>query len=187
MNYFRNALGHFRTITRHKAEVLRGCFRIGLYRQGLLHDLSKYGWEEFRAGVLYYQGTRSPNSVERLRTGVSPAWLHHKGRNKHHYEYWCDYKLDDPRQLIGCRMPYRYVAEMFCDRVAASKIYRGAQYTDASPWEYFQNTKDSPLIHPITNREISELLRMLREEGEDRTFAYLQEEVKRRRRERDFF
>ena len=36
-----NAVGHFRTITKHKMMVMENCFQVGLYRQGLLHDLSK--------------------------------------------------------------------------------------------------------------------------------------------------
>ena len=85
---------HFKTITRHKIYVMKGCFRVGLYRQGLLHDLSKYSPTEFLVGCKYYQGgSRSPNNGEREATGVSLAWLHHKGRNKHHFEYWIDYGL----------------------------------------------------------------------------------------------
>ena len=70
---------HFCTITHHKILVMKGCFRVGLYRQGLMHDLSKYGWTEFRVGAKYYQGTRSPNNAEREKLGYSSAWLHHKG------------------------------------------------------------------------------------------------------------
>ena len=187
MNYLRNAWGHFKTISHHKALVLKYCFRIGLYKQGILHDLSKYSWTEFKTGVKYFKGTRSPNTVERLTTGVSPAWLHHKGRNKHHYEYWCDYNLQNKNQLVGCRMPYRYVAEMFCDRVAAAKVYKGMDYNDACPWEYYEPSRDSSLIHPDTRKEIEELLWMLKTEGEERTFCYLREEVKRRKREKDFY
>ena len=87
------AIRHFQTITKHKIYVMRECFRVGLYRQGLLHDLSKYSWTEFRIGCRYYQGTRSPNNAEREEKGYSSAWLHHKGRNKHHYEYWIDYSM----------------------------------------------------------------------------------------------
>ena len=76
-----NWRGHFTTITTHKLRVMKYCFRVGLYRQGLLHDLSKYGPTEFLVGVKYYQGNRSPNEVERLDKGYSAAWLHHKGRN----------------------------------------------------------------------------------------------------------
>ena len=77
---------HFCTITNHKILVMKNCFRVGLYRQGLLHDMSKYMPSEFLVGCRYYQGTRSPNNAEREKTGCSTAWLHHKGRNKHHYE-----------------------------------------------------------------------------------------------------
>ena len=96
---------HFCTITHHKILVMKGCFRVGLYRQGLMHDLSKYGWTELRVGAKYYQGTRSPNTAEREKLGYSTAWLHHKGRNKHHYEYWIDYGLGEQKGLIGMCMP----------------------------------------------------------------------------------
>ena len=85
------ALEHLRTINHHKKLVMEGCFKIGLYRQGLLHDLSKYTPTEFLVGCKYYQGNMSPNNAEREEVGYSSAWLHHKGRNKHHMEYWIDY------------------------------------------------------------------------------------------------
>ena len=47
------ALAHFHTITKHKILVMKECFRVGLYRQGLLHDLSKYSPTEFRVGCKY--------------------------------------------------------------------------------------------------------------------------------------
>jgi len=116
-----NALRHFGTITKHKLLVMKACFQVGLYRQGLLHDLSKYGWTEFRVGCRYYQGTRSPNNAEREEKGYSSAWLHHKGRNKHHYEYWIDYGTHGA-VLEGMKMPVNYVVEMFLDRIAARYI-----------------------------------------------------------------
>ena len=85
------AWDHFCTITHHRHLVRHYCFMAGLYWQGLTHDLSKYTWPEFRVGAKYYQGTRSPNNAEREAIGYSTAWLHHKGRNKHHLEYWIDY------------------------------------------------------------------------------------------------
>ena len=75
---------HFKTITHHRLLVMLGCFRVGLYRQGLTHDLSKYSPAEFWQGAKYYQGTRSPNTAEREENGYSLAWMHHKGRNRHH-------------------------------------------------------------------------------------------------------
>ena len=91
---------HFKTITRHKLLVMKYCFRIGLYKQGLLHDLSKYSPTEFLVGCKYYQGTRSPNNAEREDIGVSTSWLHHKGRNKHHFEHWVDYSVNDGEHVI---------------------------------------------------------------------------------------
>ena len=85
--------GHRRTVVKHRYLVTAGCFRVGLYRQGLLHDLSKFSPTEFMVGARYWQGNRSPNNAEREDIGYSTAWLHHKGRNRHHFEYWVDYNL----------------------------------------------------------------------------------------------
>jgi len=71
-----------------------------MYKQGLLHDLSKYSPVEFLVGCKYYQGTRSPNNAEREDIGVSTSWLHHKGRNKHHFEHWVDYSVNDGEHVI---------------------------------------------------------------------------------------
>lgn len=86
-------MGHLKTVSRHRYLVMKGCFRVGLYRQGLLHDLSKFSPTEFMVGARYWQGTRSPNNAEREEKGYSASWLHHKGRNRHHFEYWVDYNL----------------------------------------------------------------------------------------------
>ncbi len=168
-------IAHFKTITRHRHLVCRYCFRIGLYRQGLTHDLSKYSPAEFLTGAKYYQGNRSPNDAERKATGVSLAWLHHKGRNRHHLEYWVDYVIhpDGSVGYGGIRMPLRYVAEMFCDRIAASRVYLGDRYTDAAPYEYFHDSKGVIMIHPETGAELEKMLLVLRDEGEEAAFRYV--------------
>ena len=167
------AFAHFCTITKHKKLVLKECFRVGLYKQGLLHDMSKYSWTEFRVGCRYYQGTRSPNNAEREEKGYSSAWLHHKGRNKHHYEYWIDYSIVPGEGIVGQKMPVKYVYEMFMDRIAASKIYEGKSYTQHSPLEYYEKGKDSYMIHPETRALLEYMLHMLDEKGEEFTFAYM--------------
>lgn len=169
--------GHFRTITRHRHQVIRHCFKAGIGFQGLFHDLSKYSPSEFWAGAKYYQGTRSPNEVERELFGYSPAWLHHKGRNRHHFEYWNDY--NPATKMVGpVKMPLRYVAEMLCDRVAASKIYQGENYTPAHPLDYFERGKPRRVIHPETSDLLEGWLTMLRDKGEDVTFARVREMIK---------
>ncbi len=178
---FRKAqpVAHLKTITVHRHLVCRYCFRLGLYRQGLLHDLSKYSPSEFLAGARYYQGDRSPNDAERIETGVSQAWLHHKGRNRHHFEYWVDYvRLPDGRiDFKGHKMPIRYVAEMFCDRIAACIVYQKEEYTDASPYEYYERGRKHLLLHPRTRKLLERMLRMLKERGEEETFRYIRRHI----------
>ena len=145
------AIQHFKTITHHKLLVMKGCFAVGLYRQGICHDLSKYSWTEFKVGAKYYQGNRSPNAAEREALGYSTAWIHHKGRNKHHYEYWMDYSARAFENGIApAPMPKKYVAEMLMDRIAASKIYRGDAYTDRDSLDYYLYAKEAAMIHPET-------------------------------------
>ena len=177
--YLSNAYNHLKTISRHKLEVGKNCFRCGLYRQGILHDLSKYGPSEFLMGVKYYQGDRSPNDAEREAKGVTTAWLHHKGRNKHHLEYWIDYSADRSIPgMVGMKMPDNYIVEMFCDRVAASKIYQGDAYTDASALNYFYRGRSKTMLHPYTAKKLEMLLKMLAEQGEEKTFAYVKKYMK---------
>ena len=175
------ALAHFKTITKHRNLVCRYCFRLGLYRQGLLHDLSKYSPSEFLRGAKFYQGDRSPNDAERRETGVSMAWLHHKGRNKHHLEYWIDYCFyeDGTVRMGGYPMPMRYIAEMFCDRVAACKVYMKDAYTDASAYEYYMRSKDHVMIHPETSAELEKMLLVLKEQGEEKAFAYVRKQLRK--------
>ena len=125
-----NIWKHFKTITHHKVLVAKGCFKVGLYKQGLLHDMSKYSPTEFWVGAKYYQGTRSPNNAEREDIGYSSAWLHHKGRNKHHYEYWVDYDFNGPHFLSGLDMPRKYIAEMVIDRICACEVYQKEKYNN---------------------------------------------------------
>ena len=163
---------HFLTVTRHRHAVIRHCAKAGILWQGLFHDLSKYSPREFIYGARYWQGTRSPNAQEREVMGYSEAWLHHKGRNRHHFEYWTDYNLET-KTVLPVKMPLRFVAEMFCDRVAASKIYKGESYRDSDPLEYFQNGRSHRTIHPETSDFLEKLLVMLSEKGERETFAFL--------------
>ncbi len=165
-------LKHFKVITRHRHKVIEHCFRAGIFWQGLMHDLSKYAPTEFLPGAKYFQGNRSPNEKERETYGYSLAWMHHKGRNRHHFEYWTDYN-PKTRKMEPVEMPDKYVIEMFCDRVAASKIYGGENYNDAYALNYYLRGCDVRRVHPRTAEKIEFLLRHLAEKGEKETFALL--------------
>ena len=163
---------HFKTITKHRWLVMLGCFRVGLYRQGLTHDLSKYAPTEFWMGARYYQGNRSPNAAEREDKGYSEAWMHHKGRNRHHYEYWTDMNRET-KCYESVPMPRRYFVEMVMDRRAACMTYQGKAYRDNSALQYFERSREKDLMHPETSRQLRFVLRMLAEQGEKETFSYL--------------
>ena len=139
-----------------------------------MHDLSKYSPSEFWVGVKYYQGNRSPNNAEREAIGYSSAWLHHKGRNKHHYEYWIDYSTKEiPGGMAPAPMPVKYVVEMLMDRIAACKIYNGSSHTPKDPLVYYQKGKEKAPIHEDTKELLEKLLVMLAQEGEEITFSYI--------------
>lgn len=181
--FFHNFFGHLNTINHHKFQVMKNCFRVGLYKQGLLHDMSKYSFTEFIPGVKYYQdGNRSPNNAQREAEGCSTAWLHHKGRNKHHYEYWIDYPAKGgDGSLVGMEMPVNYVVEMFCDRVGACKTYKGKAYTSSDPYDYFMRGNAKNAMHPETAALLEKLLVMLRDDGEKKVFRYIRKELMKKR------
>ena len=172
-----NFIKHFMTITKHRHKVIAHCAKAGILWQGLRHDLSKYSPTEFIPGAKYYQGTRSPNERERELYGYSTAWMHHKGRNKHHYEYWNDYN-PKTKQIENVEMPLKYVIEMFCDRVAASKIYNGDKYKDSDSLEYYNKIRGKKRMHENTENILRGLLEMLSEQGEEKTFAYIRRLLK---------
>ena len=157
---------HFKTINHHKYLVMKGCFRVGLYKQGLLHDLSKYSPTEFLVGCKYYQGTASPNNREREVKGYSSAWLHHKGRNKHHAEYWNDDRAPDPTPVI----PYKYAVEMLCDKLAAGMVYEGKNWTKEYEYGYWNKEKDKIKMNDKTKDFITDALKQVADNGIDATF-----------------
>ena len=173
-----NIFGHLGTVLRHRHKVMEHCFKAGIPLRGLLHDLSKFSPVEFIPGVLYYQGSRSPNEMERETSGYSRAWMHHKGRNRHHFEYWTDYSTVTKR-MEPVRMPDIFIFEMFCDRIAASKIYNKGNYTDKMPLEYFLKAKQRRIIERETSDKLEFLLRMLNDHGEDVAFRYIRRQIRR--------
>ena len=81
-------------------------------------------------------------------------------------------------------MPKKYVVEMFCDRVAASKIYMKDAYDQTCPLAYFQKStsRKRGLLHANTERELMRLLTLLAEQGEDAAFAELRRMVAEERK-----
>lgn len=163
MDFINKYLAHFKTITKHKYQVFLACCRAGIPWQGILHDLSKYSPAEFFSSARYYQGNRSPIDAEKEEKGYSLAWLHHRGRNRHHYEYWIDYLDDGGRALI---IPYPFVLEMVCDWIGAGKVYGGKSPWDRSkPLQFWRWKSQTAKIHPATARLLDYLLCGFASEG----------------------
>ena len=164
---------HLKTITKHKIEVAKVCFKFGLYWQGLVHDLSKYSIAEFAPSAKYFNGKRSPIDMEKAATGYSNAWLHHKSHNKHHQWYWMDW--DDKQRPTPCKIPIKYVYEMIADWIGAGKVYgknAGKEWDQSQPYEYYkhhnrQSASDFPIWHPHTKAIIDIILVDLAEFGLD--------------------
>ena len=170
MNKF---FGHLKTVMKHRREVRKLCFKCGLYWQGLTHDLSKYSPVEFFNGVKFFTGKGSPHLGERAKFGYSAAWLHHKGHNKHHAEYWQDIRPNGKTEPID--MPVKYFVEMMCDRIAASKIYLKDEYTDHSPWDYYNTHRDENQFSKNTRDMLGTYLYFLAHNGEEALFETLRE------------
>lgn len=163
MKWIMNFFGHLHTINKHRFKVFILCCKSGIPIQGLLHDLSKYSPTEFFEGVKFYaKGNYSPIMNAKKEVGYSKAWLHHKGRNKHHHEYWFDYAAPLKAPVI----PFKYCEEMICDMIAASKTYQHKKYTDMSAYYYWNKTRDNAMINRKIQGFITETLELLGVHGE---------------------
>lgn len=109
----------------------------------------------------YYQGNRSPIQACKEENGYSEAWLHHKGRNKHHYEYWYDYACVNPTPVI----PYKYMVEMICDSLAAGIVYNGEKWQNDTQLKYWNRTKDRARINPKVEKMLDEVYKQVAEKG----------------------
>ena len=162
MKYF---FKHLRVVRKHRFEVFKLCCKCGFIWRGLTHDLSKYSIEEIRESVKYYKkskGKYSPLLAAKKDVGYSTAWLHHFGRNKHHFEYWYDYAAPVKTPII----PFKYMVEMVCDRIAACKIYNERHYDDSQSYKYFIERKDGYMINPKMSNFLEIVFKELKDNGE---------------------
>jgi len=153
---FVNFFKHIALVARHRHKVFIHCCKCGIVWRGLVHDLSKLSPEELFESVKYFQGNRSPIGACRRATGMSRAWLHHKGRNKHHIEYWAD---DDCKVMP--LMPYVYAVECICDKLAATKTYAGKDYTEDMPLAHWKKygclVRGNPKTLAFVERVLSDI------------------------------
>lgn len=156
---------HFKTVMKHKAIVYRECKACGIWWQGVIHDLSKFSITEFLPSARYFQGDKSPIEAEKAKEGYSIAWLHHKGLNKHHWEWWTDF--DKNGRVYPNRIPKKYVVEMICDWIGAGKAYSKEKWTQAEPLEYFEKVEYARHFQWETKSAIYSFLELIKEYGLD--------------------
>jgi hypothetical protein len=147
---------HLKTIRKHRRHVRKMCWKLGLFWQGLTHDLSKYSIEELRM-CKYWTGKGSPHQACREAIGYSPSWIHHYHKNKHHFQYWWD--EDEEGKIIPIKMPYKYVVESVCDMIGASKAYGGNKWQESAVWSYWlEKCKGKRIMHPESAQFVEKLL-----------------------------
>ncbi len=138
----KNIFKHLKLVTKHKWIVFKLCCKAGIPWRGICHDLSKYSPTEFIESIKYYQGNRSPITAAKEEKGYSEAWLHHKGRNKHHSEYWMDLSAKEKTPI----MPYKYTVEMLCDKLSAGIVYQGEKWNKEYPIKYWNEHEKEKLM-----------------------------------------
>ena len=153
----KNLILHFNLVNKHRFKVFKLCCKAGIPLRGLMHDLSKYSPTEFFESVKYYNGTYSPISNSKKENGYSKAWLHHKGRNKHHHEYWYDYAAPEKTPV----MPYKYTAEMICDTLAAGMTYQGKNWTNDYQLKYYLEDRKRKHINPKIDAILLEVYNLI--------------------------
>jgi len=140
---------HLKTITKHKFYVMRACFRSGFIIRGLLHDNSKFGPTEFISSAKHFQGTRSPIKAEKEDRGYSIAWQNHKGRNRHHWQYWIDWHCGKEYVV---EMPVEYIVELICDWIGAGKAYKKEEWAIDELRTWYEKSKDDIILHNKTRK-----------------------------------
>lgn len=134
---------HFKLVCKHKYYVYKYCAKVGIRWRGLKHDMSKFSPIEFFESVKYFDGSKSPIDVCKEKNGYSKAWLHHKGRNSHHYEYYVD-NCDNGG--VAIQMPFKDAVELICDYLGAGQAYMKKDFSYEAEYEWWQNKKSKPLL-----------------------------------------
>ena len=165
----RLAAGHLKTVLTHKYWVFRYAFTAGIPVRGLLHDLSKFSPAEWGESIRYYTGKRSPIRDARAENGYSLTWIHHRGRNRHHFEYWLDNRADGGLTVVP--MPFFCALELICDRLGAGRAYRKKNFTlEEQVFRFHQDIESSPLVHPQTKRFVGSVFIALNEAPDKQAF-----------------
>ena len=76
-------------------------------------------------------------------------------------------------------MPLRFVAEMIADRYAACVAYNRDEYTKGDAWAYYERARDVIIMHKDTKAVLEKALTIMAEDGEEASFKYMKELLKK--------
>lgn len=163
----KNIIGHIKTVTKHKWIVFKLACKVGIPWRGFWHDFSKFSPTEFGESIKYYVGVHSPITEAKKDKGYSDAWLHHKGRNKHHLEYWIDF---DAKPVVPV-IPYKYAVEKVCDDLSAGMVYNGKNWKQDTQYNYYILQREKVLVHPKIDNFLTEVFLQVKENGVKQTIT----------------
>lgn len=163
----KNIIGHIKTVTKHKWIVFKLACKVGIPWRGFWHDFSKFSPTEFGESIKYYVGVHSPITEAKKDKGYSDAWLHHKGRNKHHLEYWIDFEAKPVVPVI----PYKYAVEKVCDDLSAGMVYNGKNWKQDTQYNYYMLQREKVLVHPKIDNFLTEVFLQVKENGVKQTIT----------------
>lgn len=132
MKYYKYIL----LLIKHKWIVFKLLLKAGLYKQAIAHDLSKLNPIEII-------GYNEPYGSAKFNA----AWLHHKGRNKHHCQYWTD--INENNELVVVDMPQKYIYELVADWISAGQCYE-KNWTQTEPFNYLSTVYNTDLMSART-------------------------------------
>ena len=154
----KKTFNHLKKIFIHKWWVFYYCCKLRIPWQGIMHDISKFSWTELKESIKYYQGDKSPIPIAKKENGYSEAWQHHKGRNKHHFEYWIDF-TDKDIKIIP--MPYKYVLELIADYLGAFRAYNGYMNFEEEYQWWLKKSEQIEFMNPATKSFITQIFRYI--------------------------
>lgn len=109
-----------------------------LRKQIMVHDISKYGEEEFEA----YRKRFFPASNEIYdEDEFEKAWIHHYLANPHHWNFWKGIDGEEAKEI-----PNNYLVELICDWHAMSMKFGG------TPLQYYEDNYTKIKLNPKTRQ-----------------------------------
>lgn len=151
----RRYISYIRYLVLHKWFVLVEGRRLGvpLWRL-LMHDLSKLLPGEFLPYARHFYNPDGSKRGKFADPAFDIAWLKHKSRNRHHWEWWVYWENGEP---VAIPMPEQVMLEMVADWRAVSRFY------GTDPGEWFTKNKDNIILAKSTGYRVALKLGVLRE------------------------